>query len=127
MNTQKVYAIRAPRSTHWRQASCAEADCQYWREGWNTYVDLNTELGKAQAEYIRRRSGRSFHETDMGGGGVKFAFDAGQRCFGSDRHQVRVERQELFIADGRQHVRPIDWVEDFATHLDRVTEDRKRG
>jgi len=105
-----------------------------------TVCDENTDLGVAQAAYIRHRSGRSFTETRTGSGLVTFTFGPGQEPFpgGTHEHRVRVERPELFEVIGGDwrgnprrkamtHNSPEDWVEDFAEHQDRLATRQSRG
>jgi hypothetical protein len=133
----KTYQLLAPRSTHYRSASCAEAHCAFREHGWQSIVDVSTDLGRAQAEYIRRECGRRFSETRDEHGRAVFTFEAGQRCF--REHQVPLDRPPLYVVrDGdwrgnprgtepRIHTRPEDWVDDFATHQDRLSRTIERG
>jgi hypothetical protein len=134
----KTYQIAAPVSSHWRSASCAEVDCPAHQYGWSTTVDTATDLGQGQAYYIRRESGRSYREEQVGPGMVRFTFGPGQRCFRADTHRVRTGRPEIFAVRGgdwrgnptgdkRQHQSPDDWLDDFATHQQYITDRRERG
>lgn len=131
----KTYQLIAPLSTHFRAAACAEVECAGWREGWRTVVDVATDLGKRQAKYIRDKAGRAYRFTKAGTL-VTFVFPAGQRCF--TEHRVPLEREPLYIAkEGdwrgnprgtapRQHT-ASSWVDDFATHQDKLAEAHNRG
>lgn len=133
----KTYAIAAPVETHFRPATCGEVDCAAHRSGWKTTVDVGTDLGRGQAHYIRTESGRRFTEESLTGTLVTFYFEAGQRCFA--QHQVRLDRPEIFLVrDGdwrgnprgtetRIHATGEDWVDDFATHQERVADQIRRG
>jgi hypothetical protein len=137
----KTYSIAAPRATHWRPATCAEAQCDAYLHGWKTVIDEATELGMGQAYYIREQSGRRFREERLPGGRTEFYFEPGQRCFrsGDQRHYVRLDRQEIYVVrDGdhrgnprgtepRRHTRARDWTEDFALHQDRIARQTQRG
>ena len=61
-DAMKTYSIMAPKSTHFRKATCAEMDCPSYLHGWATIIDERTELGQEQAHYIRKLSGRKFTE-----------------------------------------------------------------
>lgn len=197
-SAMKSYVIAAPRSSHFRAATCAEVECRHYRNGWETVIDESTDDGRAQADYIRTASGRAFRE--KGGGWVvnpspdalvdmtmvdtwtkpiapldvevvfyshndtrrhirrtlpsgevqfqvhdffpsrtTFVFAAGQTCFRSDEHVVRIERPEIFLVrDGdhrgnprgtqpRIYTTPEAWVDDFGEHQERLTETRERG
>jgi len=124
----KTYQILQPVETHMRVATCLEVDCDAFRNGWSTAVDVATDLGRQQAQYIRLHSGRAFtavvRETL-----VTFTFPAGQRCF--SKHHVPIERPALYVVrDGDwrgnprrtepRQVKADDWVDDFAEHQDRL-------
>ena len=144
----RTYRVVAPLRTHWRPASCEDTDCAQWRDGWWSHCDEASDLGRNQAEYIRRRSGRRFTEhredpddapAELRGRGLTwFWFPPGQQCFArrvhewpegreGKRHVVRNGRPEGYLADGRPHRRPEDWVEDFALNQDRVRTLVERG
>jgi hypothetical protein len=133
----KTYEIRAPKDTHWRVVSCAEAGCGPYLHGWRTTVDERTGLGQAQAYYVRHDRTRSHTEERLPDGLTAFTFPAGQRCF-AEGHQVRVERPELYVVRGgdwrgnptgqvRQHANADDWVEDFGTHQQQSADAVERG
>ncbi len=121
---RRQYSIVAPLSTHWRAATCAEAECPAYEHGWRTTVDVSTELGRRQARYIRKESGRSFTESSDMPGMVTFEFEAGQKCFAADQHRVRGERDNIFAVRSDDSVRgsatihsgPDPWLDDFSTH-----------
>src|SRR5258708_3372715 len=133
----KTYQIAAPLATHWRPASCEEADCLAYLHGWQTSVDESAELGQRQADYIRSAAKRHYSERRAETGLTVFTFEAGQACFG--QHRVPNTRPERFLVTGgdfrgnplgtppREHVRPDDWVEDFAESLDEIRTRHERG
>lgn len=133
----KTYQLLSPRPTHFRPASCAEARCAAHEHGWRSAVDERTDLGAAQADYIRRQAGRSYTETRDAAGLTVFEFGAGQSCFAD--HQVSLDRAPLYVVrDGdwrgnprgttpSYHTRPENWVDDFATHQDRLARLIERG
>jgi hypothetical protein len=113
------------------RTACEDAGCLAYRNGWETRVDESTDLGKAQAVYIRTQSGRTFREMRSGGLTV-FRFPGGQRCFAEHR-----TRPEIYAVRGgdwrqdrgliRQHTRAADWVEDFALNQQRLADQQRRG
>jgi hypothetical protein len=134
----KTYQIASPLSTHWHPVTCAEAECDAWLHGWVSYIDESAELGQRQAHYIRKESGRRFTEERNETGITEFTFEAGQRCFKSDQHRARNMRPERYLVRGgdwrgnptgerREHKRPADWQDDFATHQDRLRTALERG
>ncbi len=133
----QTYAIHAPRATHWRAASCAEVGCAGYLNGWRTVLHPVDQA--AQVAYIRGDRTRRHEEVPgLVDGMVVFTFEAGQRCFSHTSHRVRLDRQELYVVRGgdwrgnpdgmlRRHVRPCDWVDDFANHQARITDKIGRG
>lgn len=132
------YVINAPLSTHWRKATCAEANCTYYLNGWISGIDETAF--PAQAYYIRHQSGRKFTESKSDDGQITyFRFEAGQNCFNSDSHKIRIPREELFILRGgdrrgnprgteaKQFQRPEDFVDHFANHQDQLKTILDRG
>jgi hypothetical protein len=129
----KSYSWRRPLATHWRKVTCAEFGCQAYQNGWVTVVDISTDLGQRQADYIRHDRTRRHHEETAGTGLVSFTFPPGQESFAGSRHEHRkpVDRPPLFLVGagdwrgnprGTQPVsmRPEDWADDFITHQDRL-------
>jgi hypothetical protein len=124
----KTYSIEAPVETHWVEVSCEEAGCLNHHNGFKTQVDVSTELGKRQAWYITQRSGREFTETQDGASMVTFTFPPGTECFA--QHRAKSDRPPLLLVrngDWRRylgrpvvHDSPESWVDDFASHQDRL-------
>src|SRR5690606_34697531 len=114
------------------KTACEDAGCLAWRYGWETRVDEGTELGRAQAAYIRHQSGRTFREIRTAEGLTVFRFEPYQRCFAEHR-----TRPEVYLVRGgdwrrdlgliRRHTRPADWVEDFGEHQQRIADQQRRG
>ncbi|MDX3643098.1 hypothetical protein [Streptomyces sp. MB09-02B] len=112
---------------------CERVGCEAWRKGWESVIDERTDLGQAQAVYIRQRSGRTFREAKTDAGLTVFRFESGQRCFAE--HQTRPEL--YLVRDGdyrgnptgrrRVHTRAADWVEHMQEEFGRFGEDRRRG
>jgi hypothetical protein len=134
----KTYELDAPPATHFRAAPCEHPDvtCQAHAHGWSTTVDITTELGQQQANYIRSMSGRRYVEVRAEGGLTTFTFEPGQRCFRSAEHRIPLEREPAYrVLYGdwrgselaRTHARAADWVEDFAEHQDGIKTARERG
>lgn len=129
----RSFTIKAPVSTHFRPATCAEIECPAWAHGWVTYIDEGDGQGRQQAQYIRARSERAFTERREPDGRTAFVFKPGQRCFRSGDHRVPLEREPLFVArvgdwrgtigDPYQHKGRDpggDWVNQYMEHIDRL-------
>lgn len=135
----KTFGIASPRATHWRPATCGEVDCAANANGFRVRCDLRTQLGVDQARYIRDKAGRHYtHEFSDEGRVITFTFPAGQRCFVA--HQLPLGRPALFVVrngdhrgsgrrplERRQYDRPDQWVDDFATHQDKLATAADRG
>lgn len=127
----KTFQAAAPLATHWRVATCVEVDCEHYVNGWATTV-----LPGSVEEGLIRTSGRHWLGQEKGGprpdenGMLRFLFPPGQPCFDPMRHRVPLERDPLFIVRRgdwranlgliRRHKRGDDWVDDFATHQDKL-------
>lgn len=123
----KTYAIVAPKQTHTRKATCAEVECQHHIHGWVTTV-----IRGSDDEALIRRAGRHFVEEPAEANMVRFVFPPGQPCFRVSTHRVTLEREPLYVVrdgdwrgnprgtDPRRHTRAADWVDDFATHQDKL-------
>jgi hypothetical protein len=133
----KTYKILAPRRTHFGPASCEDVECPAYAKGWSTLIDESTELGKKQAHYIRKMSGRGFTESRTSAGLTDFVFRPGQPCF--RQHVYRNELPAIFKVEGGDfrgnplgvpsvtHTKPDFWVEDFAEHQENVKSTLERG
>jgi hypothetical protein len=131
----KTYSIVAPLSTHHRPATCAEVDCPPYLNGWRVRVETLTP----EDLHLVKNAGRKWVERRVAEGETWLVFEAGQPCFKASEHRTRLDRPELFIVrDGdhrgnprrtpvRQHVRPGDWVEDFAEHQQGLADAHQEG
>lgn len=137
-HAMQTYRLLRPTPTHWRAATCAEADCPQHQQGWRTEVDEGTELGQQQAHYIRAEAGRRFVEERHPVARITaFIFEAGQRCFAS--HQIPLEREPLYVVQGgdwrgnprgvkpRVHSSAEAWVDDFGTHQNTLADRLAQG
>lgn len=115
------YVVRFPRDVTVVSA-CEDVRCEAWQFGWETYVDEAANLGRAQADYIRHQSGRTFTELRTAAGGTVFRFASGQRCFAEHR-----TRPSSFFADGRRVPDLAAWVGDLDDHVNRLEAQAKKG
>jgi len=129
----QTYALARPASTHTRPATCQEVDCEAYRQGWQTFADVTTPIGRRQANYIRLKSGRHFTAVEEAGR-VAFTFPAGQRCFAE--HRVPIDRPTIYLKRGGDwrattfapiRMRDVDWVDDFANHQSHLADLAERG
>jgi hypothetical protein len=127
----KTYQLVSPRDVLVKTA-CEQVACPAWLNGWESPIDEATDLGRAQAAYIRQQSGRTFAELRTQAGLTVFRFASRQRCFAD--HQTRPETYLVTRGDWRsefdlirRHTRPVDWVDDFAEHQQTLADRLERG
>lgn len=136
----RTFQITSPLSTHWRPATCEEAECEQHARGWKSAIDESSELGQKQAWYIRKQSGRKFTESgDEQPGLTVFTFEAGQACFAAGQHKVPLGRPEHYLVKGgdwrgnptgalpRRHSKPEFWVEEMQEGFDKLRSAQERG
>lgn len=137
LDKYKTYGWSAPLASHWRRATCAEFECDAYRFGWVSTVDLSTELGQQQAHFMTHDRSRSCRQEPLGGPLLQFIYGPGNTCFRVDEHRVPIGRPPLFTLTGahwlarqgpaRTYRSPEDWAEDFAEHQDRIATAIERG
>lgn len=132
----KTYAVVSPLGTHFRRATCEEVACPHYANGWRVRVEgLPPDMLHAA-----RTSGRKYVEQDITKGETYFVFAAGQPCFRASDHRTRVsDRPPLYVVrDGdhrgnprgtkdRVHHRPDNWLDDFATHQQAISDAIEKG
>jgi hypothetical protein len=137
----KTYQMSTPLGTHWRKATCEEVQCNMWVYGGVLTVDLSTELGQRQYHYATHDRMRSHSMQRVTQTLVKFVYGPGTICFEPVRssHRIKMDRLPFYLVSGGDwrgnprgtprtiHRRPEDWVDDFATHQDKLAETAKRG
>lgn len=132
-----TFQMAAPKSTHFRKASCEEVECAQYVRGWRMRIDLTAELGQKQAHYIKHSSGRSYKVVQQNNGLVELEFAPNQPCF--KEHQVRLQRPDIYRVKGgdyrgnplniptRVHKNPAHWVEEFQENQDNLKTQIERG
>jgi hypothetical protein len=138
-HAMKTYELRQPLATHFRVATCAEVDCPQWAHGWQTGFDLTDAEQVGLANWVRNRSGLIFTFVQLETR-VVFSFPQGQQCLRSRvrPHRLPLDRDPIALVrggdwrgnprrEGRKHVRLDDWVDDFASHQDRLATRLEQG
>lgn len=132
----KTYSVIAPKDTHFKVGTCEEAGCLANMYGWTTAVDTSSDLGKKQAHYIEKVSGRKYTK-EAEGSVVTYTFPADQQCFRT--HQIRVDREPLYVVRGgdfrgnprqtppRVHKSAEQFVDDFASHQQTLADRLEKG
>jgi hypothetical protein len=131
----KTYRIVAPAATHFRPASCAEVGCPDFLKGWQVRVQqLSPELLHAA-----KTSGRRYRELHVTEGETYLVFEAGQPCFQVGEHRTRLDRPELYVVqdgdhrgnprrtEAKRHANAADWVDDFAEHQSKLSDEKQKG
>ncbi|MFG2269139.1 hypothetical protein ACGFNY_05115 [Streptomyces chartreusis] len=131
VHAYQTFNINSP-SDRMVKTVCEKVGCRHWREGWESVIDESTQLGQAQAAFIRTQSGRTFREQRNGLGLTVFRFEPYQRCFAE--HQTR---PEMYLVRGgdwrgstgqvRVHKRAEDWVEHVQQHMGLLLDERDKG
>lgn len=131
----KTYQISAPKSTHFRKATCVEINCPNYVNGWK----IRLEVLSQDVQEIVRKSGKKYQVMPVAEGETYLVFEAGQSCFDEFRHMTRVEKPEIYVVrDGdwrgnprgtqaRKHTSHEFWLEDFAEHQDKIKTQIERG
>lgn len=125
----KTFGIRAPSSTHFRKATCAEVGCADFQYGWKLRWDVLSE----QDRHLITHCGRKYVIDQEW-----IIFEAGQPCFRFDLHKTRTDRPELYLVKGthlsvpsggaiRQHKNAEDWTDDFQTTTQAAVDELEKG
>lgn len=137
----KSYQLAQPFETHYRVATCREAECRAYREGMSVTFDLTNPEQVALANWMRNRSGLRFTYVQTGTQ-VQFLVPAGQDgpCLRARLrpHYVPLERDPfMVIRAGDFRGNPTGWraqessaelfVEQWAQDLDKLNTVRERG
>jgi hypothetical protein len=128
----KSYSWRQPLNTHFRKVTCEEARCKQFTRGWVTMVDTATELGQRQYHYLTHDTSRKY-TLDQIGTMASFTYPPGQQPFAGPAHEHRkpIGYDPIMLVHGGDFrgnprrtppvvMKAADFVDDFATHLDRL-------
>lgn len=140
-----TYEMRLPKATHMVPATCEDAGCEAWHSGFVLTVDVSTELGRRQHDYLAADKTRPFHIQRLSEHLIKFVYKPGSECFNVTeaagvraRHAIPSGRPPVFIARGgdfrgnptglrRVHTRAEDWVDDMTETLSGVRDAQQKG
>lgn len=141
-HAMKTFEIRQPLATHFRVATCAEANCKWYAEGRIVGFDLTDPAKVAAANELARicvDSGLRYQAKTVGTT-AQFTFPAKQRCLTSYTrpHRIPLERDPLMIVrggdwrgnprrEGMRHTSPESFVDHWATDLDKLNTEQERG
>jgi len=118
----RIYRSSAPVASHFREATCAEVNCEHYLAGWQTILPENDT---DNADWIRHQSRLRFTET-RSDGTVTFRFEPGQPCFSRNTHRVSLDRPHIFTVgngySGFSRREPAQWVDEMGNDLHRIKE-----
>ena len=122
------YTIKAPLSSHFRQAACEEVDCPQYLKGWRTRLDFLSPRDLHTA----LNSGRRYVKQEVAPGETYAVYEPGQQCFQVSRHRVRLDREETFMVRDRgqvirTHKQPGLWLEDLHEYSDAYQQLKERA
>lgn len=127
----RTFGIAAPLGTHWRKATCAEAECANYLNGWRTILPASSDL-----HAVVRGSGRHYTQETIGDL-IEYTFPAGQECFHAAEHRVRGFAAEVFYTRGgdwRGVTAPVEtiadpdeWVGRFQENQQSIIHAQERG
>lgn len=135
----QTYGVRTVPNRKGRRATCAEIGCAPHLHGWRTVLDPADPQTGARVHFIRTDRTRRHVEGRDEAGRFVFEFEAGQTCFSATDDQHWTEHDALYLIRGgdwrgdptgrpaRTYDRPDQWVDDFASHQDRLATRRARG
>ena len=107
-----------PRTTHWREASCKDANCLMYINGWETILSV-TDIANIN---LIRRSGMSYRE-EQDQQLIRFQFSPGQECFTgqANGHRIAIERDPIFRRND-QIMEPFEWMDKMNDTFYRIQE-----
>jgi hypothetical protein len=133
----KTYQVSSPLRTHYRQATCAEVQCEHYLKGWALRADI---LQPRDLQLIKDSRRKYIVENRVEGTkDVQWLlFEAGQPCFKASTHRIAIGRPEIYRVgkgdwrsykpqDAYVHKSPEDWLDDFANHQDKIVRIQERG
>lgn len=128
-NRLATYSIVRPPDTHTAPATCAQVDCDFYTNGWETIIDPTTDLGQRQTAYIEADR-RPKTSSQLADGRIVYTFPPGVECFAS--HVRSLDREPLYLlrrgtagrytGPARHYDNPAQWVEDFADNQQKLTD-----
>lgn len=130
----KTYGASMPLDTHWVPASCEDVDCEPFLKGWSINAAPLSEQDRAAI----KQHGYRYRVLEVSAEEILWLFDAGQPCFKSSTHQLPVRPPVFYTRPGDWRGNPTgqrpyvhdsaeNWVDDMATHLDRLRTEIERG
>lgn len=102
---RQKFVVDAPLETHWRDASCEEVECQFWRAGFTSVLDTAQERHRDIIAWLDSgATGLQFVKVRKADTLMEIHFPPGQQCLESRLpyakqgrpHRVRLDRLAHF-------------------------------
>lgn len=128
----KTYALSQPQRSHFRPATCQEAGCLNYHNGWKLRVEGQPE----RMIHVAKNSGRKWVEQAVSDTEHYLVFEAGQPCFAARSHVVPREIEPIYSIRGgdwrgttalRRTMSAAGWLDDFGEHQQRIADQIERG
>lgn len=143
-----TFRVASPVATHFRRATCQEANCTAYSNGW-TYV--KEDLERENLYYLVTHAGKRYQEMltpvpqqaedgawSFGPEKICLVFEPGQVCFQAAKHLVPLERPEFYFAgrgdfrsfqarQARRFNRSEDWLDMFQNEQDKIITEIQKG
>lgn len=137
----RSYTMSLPLSSHWSKVSCEEYECDDFLHGFALTIDVRTELGQRQHDYLTHDRSRTYSMQRVDLYTFKFLYPAGTPGFDGPKHDHYLPngRDPFWLVQGgdwrgnprqtptRLHTRGEFWVEDFAGNQEAIAQIQKRG
>jgi len=135
-----TFKASAPVSSHWTRVPCGEGNCSDYRNGFFIDVDISTELGAAQHNYLANKDKKRKGTMQKISATVyRFTYPPGSQPFAGNNHEhyAPIDRPAYYLVhDGDWRGNPTgnkrfldvdDWVDMFANHQDRLATEKQKG
>lgn len=139
VGSYQTFSVHMPRETHWRDATCEEAGCRRWANGWKTSFVPGTPEGEKIRFFIKNSPIKRKWTVVKLPGKTEVVFAAGQECFSQDHptshHKLPIARQQIHVvrkgdwrsAWDKKAVPVAEWIDRFATNQDKLKTLIERG
>lgn len=134
MQAYKTYGAAMPIDSHWVSVTCEEFECEFFLNGWSINVAPLSEQDRAAINAF----GYRYRVLEVTAEETLWLFEPGQPCFKSSTHRVQVRPPTFYTRAGDWRGDPTgqrpyvhdsaeNWVDDMATHLDRIRAAQQKG
>ena len=132
----ETFALLRNRNKHFREATCEEARCEAFLNGFVLSIDTSTPMGQKRWHYVTHDKSRSYTYQRVGPTLYKFVYGPGNDGF-AHKHLLPTSMPPKAVVmpgdwrmqtgEARVHTRLEDWVDQNMEHKDRIATIRQRG